>query len=224
MSLFPSKILATHAVLENVVAGMPSRGNPLDPPLPGNRGNVAMISIPAKSLRLYRYKKKYFGHWDNHDHNWGGIHLHGMDVEPEAISLCRSYILAEFNTWGPVAHSTFFRSQFDGVFQIFVLSDVNVLKLDAIHIYYISRKDWETILKLPWMILEKPSNWTLLQDFKRQVCREISRVAPLKDAELKDLKKVAAGEMTSGVWSCLRIAELVHVDECVDIMKQPQVT
>lgn len=49
------------------------------------------------------------------------------------------------------------------------------------------------------MILEKPSNWTLLQDFKRQVCREISRVAPLKDAELKDLKKVAAGEMTSGV-------------------------
>ena len=92
MSLFPSKILATHAVLENVVAGMPSRGNPLDPPLPGNRGNVAMISIPAKSLRLYRYKKKYFGHWDNHDHNWGGIHLHGMDVEPEAISLCRSYI------------------------------------------------------------------------------------------------------------------------------------
>ena len=74
------------------------------------------------------------------------------------------------------------------------------------------------------MILEKPSNWTLLQDFKRQVCREISRVAPLKDAELKDLKKVAAGEMTSGVWSCLRIAELVHVDECVDIMKQPQVT
>lgn len=61
MSLFPSKILATHAVLENVVAGMPSRGNPLDPPLPGNRGNVAMISIPAKSLRLYRYKKNILG-------------------------------------------------------------------------------------------------------------------------------------------------------------------
>lgn len=72
--------------------------------------------------------------------------------------------------------------------------------------------------------LKNPSNWTLLQDFKRQVCREISRVAPLKDAELKELKKAAAVEMTSGVWSCLLIAELVVVDECVDIMKQPQVT
>lgn len=49
-------------------------------------------------------------------------------------------------------------------------------------------------------------------------------MAPLKDAELKELKKAAAVEMTSGVWSCLLIAELVVVDECVDIMKQPQVT